>query len=90
MPDLKWLKSPHSEASANNCVKVVVRERGIAALRDSTRPPLVIPVRGSTFHALAQGVKTGMFDPIPRQAQRTHSRYSPPSIPSSTPPKAVP
>ncbi|MFJ8971077.1 DUF397 domain-containing protein [Streptomyces sp. wa1064] len=61
MPDPKWLKSSYSEASANNCVEVAMRGRSLVALRDSTRPSLVIPVHGSTFHALVQGVKTGGF-----------------------------
>ncbi|MFI1931889.1 DUF397 domain-containing protein [Streptomyces sp. NPDC020330] len=61
MPDPKWLKSSYSEASANNCVEVAVGGQGLVALRDSTRPSLAIPVSGSTFHALVQGVKTGGF-----------------------------
>lgn len=63
LSDPKWLKSSYSEASANNCVEVAVEGQGLVALRDSTRPSRVIPVHGSTFHALVQGVKEGAFAP---------------------------
>lgn len=37
MPELKWIKSSYSEASANNCVEMATTGR-LVAIRDSKVP----------------------------------------------------
>ena len=39
MPELKWIKSSYSEASANNCVEMATAGP-LIALRDSKHPEL--------------------------------------------------
>ena len=39
MPELKWIKSSYSEASANNCVEIATAGP-LIALRDSKHPGL--------------------------------------------------
>ncbi|MFG2782680.1 DUF397 domain-containing protein [Streptomyces prunicolor] len=39
MPELKWIKSSYSEASANNCVEMATAG-SLIALRDSKHPEL--------------------------------------------------
>ncbi|WP_405991482.1 DUF397 domain-containing protein [Streptomyces sp. NBC_00986] len=39
MPELKWIKSSYSEASANNCVEIATTGP-LIALRDSKQPEL--------------------------------------------------
>lgn len=47
MPELKWIKSSYSEASANNCVEMATAGP-LIALRDSKQPELPWPTVSRT------------------------------------------
>ncbi|MET9297591.1 DUF397 domain-containing protein [Streptomyces sp. NPDC003077] len=59
MPETKWLKSSHSEASANNCVEISLAEGDRIALRESSHSTQIITAHPTALEALLRGIKSG-------------------------------
>ncbi|PAZ11618.1 DUF397 domain-containing protein [Streptomyces sp. SA15] len=60
MSELSWQKSSFSEGGAANCVEIATYSTGLAHLRESDEPTIVIETTATALGALLRTVTEGV------------------------------